>query len=340
MENITSLNSRLRFSWSHIIAFVALIAVSYFTFMGVACYTGGNFIAAALGLAVVDFVLIIVFVGAQQLKASGVHMRRKIIWERVLVFSSPVIFAAATIFCQYFWSLQNHQDEILTHFNSALNYTGEMFNEYEDYADRRLGQYELRLDSIQCMHNDDPYIYGKLGFTAGEEQYQHESMTLTLRTQLLGNRYMNLKDAASAWIREARAGASIWNVFIVGNIAEIRKAINIWNEQLAEFSADKISNECYISEFKSESASAAIDRISMTGKKLSYGAVSFSTVGTTVCLLLYIMLLLPYMIQQRDGKSVYSLLRGSKRRDEWLTSRPSGQKTAEKHDSNNDFTTF
>ena len=138
MENITSLNSRLRFSWSHIIAFVALIAVSYFTFMGVACYTGGNFIAAAIGLAVVDFVLIIVFMGAQQLKASGVHMRRKIIWERALVFSSPVIFAVSTIFCQYFWNLQNRQDEILTQFNSALNYTGEMFNEYEDYADRRL----------------------------------------------------------------------------------------------------------------------------------------------------------------------------------------------------------
>lgn len=340
MENITSLNSRLRFSWSHIIAFVALIAVSYFTFMGVAYYTGGNFIAAATGLAVVDFVLILVFIGAQQFKAASVNMRRKIIWERILVFSSPVIFAAATIFCQYFWNIQSRQHEILARFSSALNNAGEMFNEYEDYADSRLGQYELRLDSIQEMHCGDPYIYGKLGFTAGEEQYQRENMILTLRTQLLGNRYSTLKEAAYSWIRDARAGASMWNVFIVGNISEIRKAINIWDEQLAEFSADKMSNECYISEFKSESAASAIDKISGVGKMLSYGAVSFSVIGSAICILLYFMLLLPYMIQLRDGKSVYSLMHGSRRHDEWLSSHKSQTERPDDTTDNNDFATF
>ena len=155
--NLTSLNRRLKFSWSHIIAFVALIAVSYFTFMGAAYYTGGNFIVAATALAIVDFVLILVFIGAQQLKGSGVKMRRKIIWERILVISSPFIFFAAMTFGMYFWNIHGSQHGIIGEFNSALSNAGGMFNDYENYADRRIEQYESRLDSIQLMHSDDPY---------------------------------------------------------------------------------------------------------------------------------------------------------------------------------------
>ncbi len=334
--NITSLNNRLRFSWSHIIAFIAMIAVSYFTFMGAVYHTGGNFIAAAVGLAVVDFMLILVFIGAQQLKASGTKMRRKILWERLLIFSSPIIFAAATVFCQYFWDIRTRQHDILSEFNSALNDAGEMFNEYDSYADDRIEQYESRLDSIQSMHSNDPYVYGKLGFTAGEEQYQRENMLLTLRTQLFGKRYKTLRDAAYGWIRDARRGASVWNVFIVGNIDVIRHTIRIWDEQLNEFSADRMSNECIISEFRSESAQSAIDRISRVEKSLSCSSIRPSPAGIAICLVLYIMLLLPYMIQRRDGKSVYSLIHGARRHDGWLKN---GSETGDTNDDNN-FTTF
>ena len=330
--NLTSLNRRLKFSWSHIIAFVALIAVSYFTFMGAAYYTGGNFIVAATALAIVDFVLILVFIGAQQLKGSGVKMRRKIIWERILVISSPFIFFAAMTFGMYFWNIHGSQHGIIGEFNSALSNAGGMFNDYENYADRRLEQYESRLDSIQLMHSDDPYVYGKLGFTAGEEEYQRENMLLTLRTQLFGKRYVALRDAAHEWIRDARSGASVWNVFIVGNIAEIRSAIKIWDEQLHEIAAEDMSNECYPPKFSSESADIALHKISGVGHELSTAPLTPSAAGIIISLVLYLMLALPYMIQQRDGKSIYSLWGTSRRPDEWLDN--------SKKSEDNDFTTF
>ena len=79
------MNERLQFSWGHIIAFVALIAVSYISFMGMTYLTAGNFVAALLGMAAIDILFMLFFIGAQQMKASGEHINRKIIFERIMV---------------------------------------------------------------------------------------------------------------------------------------------------------------------------------------------------------------------------------------------------------------
>lgn len=329
---LTSLNKKLNFSWSHIIAFVALIAVSYFTFMGVVYATGGNFVAAAIGLAVVDFVLILTFIGAQQLKASGVKMRRKIVAERALVFASPVVFAIMMMPTFYFWQVESRHKQLVREFNASLSLAGELFNDYETYADRRINEYTARLDSIQRTLSGDAYVYGQLGFTAGEEEYQAENMVLTLRTQLFGERYGTLKAAAHKWIRDARAGASVWNVFIVGNLAEIRNAVQLWESQLQEIASEKMSNESGVPEFASESAGNAIDGIRSVSRQLSKAPSYPTPTGLAVGIVLYAMLLLPYIIQRRDGKSIYGLFHSNHRTDDWL----SPQKTT----GSDEFSTF
>ena len=59
------MNERLKFSWGHIIAFVALIIVSYISFMGFTYLTNGNFMTALIGMAVTDLVYILFIIGAQ-----------------------------------------------------------------------------------------------------------------------------------------------------------------------------------------------------------------------------------------------------------------------------------
>jgi len=320
---------------------VALIAVSYFTFIGMAYGSGGNFIVASVAMVVVDFVLIMVFIGAQQLKASGIRMRRKIVIERILVFASVPVFAVAVLPCCYFWQLHGNEDKVLREFNAALSNAGEIFNDYESYADCRIDTYAARLDSIQLVLSGDAYVYGRMGFTAGEEEYQRDNMLLTLRTQMFGLRYQALKDAAHEWIRDARAGASVWNVFIVGNIAEIRRAVMLWEKQLQEIAGGPLSNEGFVPEFYSESVGLAVEGIDGVSRTLSKTSFSPNSAGVVVCIILYLMLLLPYMIQRRDGKSVYGLLKTGHWRDDWLVSRksdPHGNKETAADD--NEFTTF
>ena len=110
------MNETLKFSWGHIIAFLALIAVSYISFVGFTYLTNGNFSYALIGMFLTDMIYLGVFIGAQLLKASGRKMRRKIIWERILVFGSPIIFIAGMISMSHFWTVKSREETIVENF--------------------------------------------------------------------------------------------------------------------------------------------------------------------------------------------------------------------------------
>ena len=60
-NNNYSWNQTLKFSWGHIIAFVALIIISYVTYMGDFYRNGGDFKSAAIKVCSIDIALLITF---------------------------------------------------------------------------------------------------------------------------------------------------------------------------------------------------------------------------------------------------------------------------------------
>ena len=64
-ENKYSWNETLKFSWGHIIAFLALVIISYVTYMGDFYDNGGNFKKSAIKVFCIDVGLIITFIVAQ-----------------------------------------------------------------------------------------------------------------------------------------------------------------------------------------------------------------------------------------------------------------------------------
>lgn len=68
-------------------------------------------------------------------------------------------------------------------------------------------------------------------------------MVKALRLQLISENYDSLKTEATKWIESSSNGASTWNVFLLGNTKEIKKAIHEWSIQLANFSSHKMNNE-------------------------------------------------------------------------------------------------
>lgn len=71
------MDEQLKFSWGHIIAFLALIFISYITFVGVVYRTDGDFTKAAVTMVVVDIVLVVVFIGSQMAKATAHKISKK-----------------------------------------------------------------------------------------------------------------------------------------------------------------------------------------------------------------------------------------------------------------------
>ena len=303
------MNEKLQFSWGHIIAFLALIVVSYISFVGFTYLTNGNFTFALIGMGITDIVFIIFFIGAQQVKSSGVKMRRKIIWERIFIFGSPVVFIAGMISMSHFWTVRSQNDEIVSTFTTSINDARQLFSDYENYSNTRIENYENGLNRIIANKESDKRTFIQAGFEDNKANIQKDNMIETLRLQLLSQNYDSLQNVAEKWIDEASQGASTWNVFLLGNTREIKDALCNWENQLKSFSAKEMSNESTtgtVDRFQSNGAKNAIAGIdSLT---TSFITQQFPTLAAIIFgIVIYLMLLFPYFIQDRHTKNVYRL---------------------------------
>lgn len=292
--------------------------------MGFTYLTQGNLSYALWGIVVTDIVYILVFIGAQQLKASGNNLKRNIVLERVLIFGSPIVFIAGMVAISHFWTVNSQNREIVETFNEAINSSKRLFDDYEAYSLSRINSYEQGLNQIIRDKAYNKAAFERAGFVEGKAAIQRNNMVETLRLSLLSTNYDSLKTVANKWIDASRNGASTWNAFLLGNTREIVAALNSWEEQLRTNSEKKISNEIFVhsaTPFTSAAVQSSIAKInSLTA---AYTTQKFPTASAIVFgVAIYLMLLFPYYLQERHAKSTYTLL-GSKE-SEYLKPRKAG----------------
>ena len=306
------MNKKLKFSWGHIVAFLVLIFIGYITFMGVTYESDGNFRRAAIGTAIVLIVLILFFIGAQYMKGVDEKFRKSIVWERIFIYASPFVFIICMTPYSHFWTVFNNGEEITKQFDSAIELSKNMFVDYDEYAHKRIDNYKLMLNRVVSNKNLRPQEYRDLGFTGRDDNEQEKLMVKELELQLLSSNYDSLKTSATEWIDNVK-GASVWNVFIIGNIKQIKNSMKSWNEDLASFAVKKINNEEYkgyntvqvYSDHGKEisKVEAALDDL----KGLYTRPSSPYPIAIITGILCYILLLFPYFIQRRNTKNIYRL---------------------------------
>lgn len=308
------MNQRLTFSWSHIIAFVALIAVSYISFVGYTYLTNGNFTIGLIGMGITDLLYIIFFIGAQQIKNCSSHFHRNIVWERILLFGSPVVFIAGMIAMAHFFTVNAQEKEVVKKFNTSINDARGLFDDYEQYSNERIQAYSDGLDVIIAEMHSNPYKYATAGFDDGDPAIQKQNMVETLRLQLLSDNFETLKRQADKWIDDANQGASTINVFLLGNTNQIREAIQNWERSLQNAADHHLSNEDIVAkptQFESSAARHAVKGIDSLHD--NFTKMKFPTVWALLFgLLMYAMLIFPYIIQDRHTKSMVRVI-GSER---------------------------
>lgn len=305
------MDEQLKFSWGHIIAFLALIFISYITFVGVVYQTDGDFMKAAMTMVLVDIVLAVFFIGSQIAKATAHKFSKRIWLERIGICASPFIFILCMLPYFHFWTVHSHNEEIIGKFSNAIQASKQMFTDYDDYANKRIGNYQYMLERVIANRSIHPEQFIACGFSEGKEQIQKGNMVKTLRLQLLSNNYDSLKVSANNWIESSSEGASTWNVFLLGNTKEIKSAIKDWNHQLCEFSEKKMSNEEFLGSelinFDESSRSLVNVEKGLDDLTDLFTQKSFpNLVAIVTAVLLYLAMLFPYILQDRHTKSTYS----------------------------------
>lgn len=318
--NKYSWNQTLKFSWGHIIAFVALIFISYVMYMGDFYQNGGNFVSAAIKVGIIDMFLLVTFIGAQIIKGTDEKFDRSIIIERILICCCPVVFIFAMFSYNHFWSVFEQRLQIETQFNASIEGAKKMFTAYDKYTADRIENYEKNLEAIlRAKANGDKSSYKNAGFTGVNDYVKKQNYVHTLNLQLRSRNADSLKFVAMEWIKEANQGASVWNAFLVGNIEQIDEAIKSWNNNLKGYSEARMSNETirgnevvsFDKDGKSlEAATNGIYTLKNIYKQSS--GVKFHTIWTGI--ILFLMLLFPYFLQSRNTRAegLYFLIPGFK----------------------------
>lgn len=286
-----AINETLKFSWGHIIAFVALIFISYVSFMGITYLTDGDFQQAIWGFIIIDLLLILFFLAPQLLKATERKFDRRIWVERIMLFLAPIAFVVLMIPYAHFWTVFKNRGDIESTFNESINSTKGMFDSYEAYANNRIVEYDKFL--VKSKANE----------------VQRKNKVEALRLQLEDENYNNLKQSAIEWI-DGASDATVWNVFMIGNIQEIENALNAWNADLNEFSSKLMVDEPdTVKAFTSSDSSVLIAKENLNSLGSIYTekeSPSMIAVASGFVLLLF--LFFPYVIQGRNSKSTYRLL--------------------------------
>ena len=326
MENKYSWNKTLKFSWGHIIACVAIIFLSYVMYMGAFYSNGGDFIKAAITVAILDFCLLLTFIGAQVLKGVETHFKRNLRIERILIVLCPVAFAAAMFPYNHFWNVLAERDQIEKEFNTSVTTAKLIFDDYDIYTKDRIANYDAVLDSL--MANDS-------SFTKTSKANYLRALELQLKSE--NTEY--LKELAIQWIDNANSGASVWNAFLIGNIDQITSAINGWRETLVSYSEPVLSNEAKYGNVVTTFATSgdaftnSLDGLNRLSKiYVKEGGVNVNTIWTGV--ILFLMLIFPYLLQARNTRAngIYSLFphfsrKNKKRREKPIATDDEGEES-------------
>ena len=214
----------------------------------------------------------------------------------------------------HFGTVQTRDNEIVGNFTNAITASKQMFSDYDSYSKERLNNYEHMLERVINNQSIRPAEFASCGFTRGSEQIQKRNMVEALQLQLISENYDSLKTEALKWIETSSDGASTWNVFLLGNTKEIKKAIHVWNRQLVDFSNHKMNNEEFngynkIKNFGEmtmslDAVDKGLDTLTDKFTKTSFPPIIFILFS----IILYFALLFPYFLQRRHTKNCFSLL--------------------------------
>lgn len=193
------INVKLKFSWGHIIAFLAMIFISYVSFMGLTYITGGSFILAGIGVFVINLLLFMFFIVPQFLKGTDVRFNRKIRWERTLIYLSIPMFLALMTPFAHFWKVFDNKTDVEDGFVTAVSKIEDLFHSYEAYAQERIDLYATELE------------------TKVNDALSRQNRLEALRLQIVDENFVSLQEEAVAWVNRAK-GVTVWNVFMIGNV--------------------------------------------------------------------------------------------------------------------------
>lgn len=324
------MHEKLKFSWSHIIAYLALIGIAYVSYVGLFYNLDSGFVKPGIYTGFIIITLWFWFIGMQKIKGvSNVPLIKyfrfdKCIWvERIMIILSPVVLVLCLIPFNHTMNIIDNAQKIKDSHKNTISFSMQLFEDYENYCNQRILKYTEFLNEVSAnkgKQNID--IYNLLGFDGKNDSVKINLEKETLERQLLGTNYNKLKTevlgdgkSSCGWIGKANNTTSVLNVFMIGNISVIEKAIRSWSFDLEKFSELLLTTENPMEKKTFDSNENIMKNVNngfstMRGiysQDKDYKGLNHRTVLYSI--LIYFLLLFPYLVEYRHPLNHYNLLK-------------------------------
>ena len=309
------MHEKLKFSWSHIIAYLALIGIAYVSYVGLFYNLDSGFVKPGVYTGFIIITLWFWFIGMQKIKGvSNVPLIKyfrfdKSIWvERILFFTAPIVLVICLIPFNHAMNVVGNADNIEKTYKVTISLSEKFFKDYEKYCDQRIQNYTIKLKNDSTTKVNESTINSEVEI---------------LRRQLLGDNYSMLKnevlgnDDTSGWIDKVNKETNVWNVFMIGNIKVIEGAISGWSSDLENLSKVVLSTEGSdskeIKPFDSDKEilnninDGFVELRNIYSQDELYKGLNFRTILYGI--LLYLMLMFPYIVEERHPLNSYRLMK-------------------------------
>lgn len=286
------MHEKLKFSFGHIFAFLALIYISYTIFTGVTYYLDGEYLVAGGVAIVVAMVILSLLFWLQLLKSVNQRFEKYIKQERVALVMLTVACVAAFIPYSHFWTVKSHEQEIENSFNQYLQTSEQLFADYDEYSNTRISQYENYLSALKG--DNTTYLALQKG----------------LRLQLRPQTFEKLENSVQEWLSSSEGMVSVWNIFLIGNIGNLCESMAQWHSKMHEMSVPKMSGESYAvkSEVFDRTGTVEVTVNNLRGIVPWFTTPQMPNMKAWLSgLLAFFMLYLPWIIQRRSPKSLCTL---------------------------------
>lgn len=312
-----------KFSLADLLIVLGAVGYGFFCFMGLNFRTLGDTKQSVILAVIFALILGGFALGAKMWKRTSRNFKSSMIWEwtflLLFVLFSILFFNP---FSHYF-TVIGQKEDIQKEVNANINQAKSMFDEYEEYAEKRLTIYESRLNSIVRGKTTDNVTYRNYGFTSGtSDAVQVENKMFVLKSKLYPSNYKEaggIKTEATNWLSKAESTLKNEWAFTFGVVEIVNDAKEYstdWKKKLVEFSEFRADGETTTS-FDYELTFEDVT------KKIEDYSESYNMFAVVLAILFFMLMLFSYINIERHQRNpgckiVFGIGKGSGKIDNEL----------------------
>jgi len=290
-----------KFSLADLLTVLGALGFGFFCFLSLNFLSLGETAPSVVWAAALSLLLGGLALGAKLLKKTSCNFKTCIIWEWILLFLFVGLAFVSVFPFSHFFVVSEQKEAIQSKVIANIEQAEGLFDDYESYANNRLNIYKSRLNSVVAAKSVNPGEYREYGFIDGtDDNTQVENKMFILNTQLYPSNYEDMKELYSDWLARSKATIKYWKpIGIITVMNEVERNCTSKKNELKQFST-----------FRAQGETASDFDYSLTFDDVT-GKITELDIPTSLSIIyatgLYVLMLLPWIIQKRDIKNLYSL---------------------------------